>query len=237
MPRMYEQSARGTDICMYVPNPDISNMVCGRPKRSHSIKAKYPITHPFGGPDGTLLELRMPTCGACGIDIDKGQRYRSWSPRNAPRHIRHLDCPPPPRSAMTGSEILAAAWDIADDDLGLELATLTREEWEEARDDLYERINSDVVELIQEKLDNIESGMGHTYAPVYEELDERRSMFEEWADDIQNLDSDSYNDGACEECGLGESDHALADEEHDFQGWDPESAIDALLDAQSSCPE
>lgn len=46
---------------------------------------------------------------------------------------------------------------------------------------------AEVVELIQEKLDAIEEGMGHTEVPVYEELEMRREELEGWWSELEEV--------------------------------------------------
>lgn len=212
---------------------------CGKAKRSHSAGVKNPILdHPYGGEDGSLIEIKFPTCGVCKKEIEKGEQYRYWAPRYGARHTRCMECPAPPRSALTSSEILSMAWDIADGSIE---SGDVKEDFESARDEYAERVQ-EIVDLIQEKMDNIESGFGHTSVPVYEELEERLAMYEDWQQEIEGLDFDDFSEEseACSECSLSESDHFPNDEDHEWTAdaeFDAQAALDALSEAVSNAPE
>lgn len=241
MPRMNQQKARGSMICTVVVPPSWEGgkpSTCGKSARAHGPNVKRVIDHKFGGLDGHYTVTTYPECGVCHRQIVKGEEYRFWQPRHGPRFTRCLTCPPPARSMLTGSEILSMAWDIADDPVDVpDDATL--EDVESMRDDFAERIQ-EVVDLIQEKLDAIESGMGHTGVPVYEELEERKGGYESWQQEVESLDFDTVEGEACAECGLSETDCGASDDDHEFsaeQGLDVEAARDALSEALGQCPE
>lgn len=149
---------------------------------------------------------------------------------------------------MTGSEILATAWDIADDDWS---QGDTLEDFEAMRDDAVERIE-ELVDLIDEKLSNIEDGMGHTDVPVYYDLEERRDMYDEWRDAVEAVDfTDCVDDDhvpACLKCGLSyedgphwaqddDFDHEYEADDTDEAPFDSEAAAEALQEAIDACPE
>jgi hypothetical protein len=205
-------------------NDESTYGVCGATAQRHG-GTKRPITdHPYGGESGTEIFTKFPKCsGGCGRTLEKGEQYRKWVVNFGPTFIRCMSCAAPSRSSMTSSEILSMAWDIADQSIeDSEVATL--EDAESKRDELAEAIQ-EVVDLIQEKLDNIESGMGHTYAPVYEELDERRSEYESWQQEMESVDfSDLTTD---------EEDEDGEDEE----GFDADGARERLEEALSAAPE
>lgn len=212
---------------------------CGKAKRSHSAGVKNPITdHPYGGEDGTQIEIVMPKCGVCKKEIEKGEEYRYWAPRYGARHTRCMTCPAPSRSALTNSEILSMAWDIADE--AVEVDGDEMDSFKSARDDYAERVQ-EIVDLIQEKMDNIEGGFGHTSVPVYEELEERLGMYEGWQQEIESVTFDDFEtEGeACSECSLSLTDHP-EDADHDWSAdteFDTEGALDALSEAVSNAPE
>lgn len=246
MPRMNEQKARGSVRCTVVE--DGSVYACGKSKRAHSDAVKRPVAHTFGGPNGTDIEVVWPKCGACQRVISKGETYRYWKPRHGAKQTRCVTCPPPSRSSMTGSEILGMAWDIADADYTAD----TREELEDLQTEVAEQIG-DIVDGITEKLDNIEAGMGHPYAPVYEELDERRGEYEAWQQEVEGVDFDQFEgegDDVCADCGMAYSDgdHEVGDdgrfgpdghyfEEDEDEAFDVEGALAELQQAIDACPE
>ena len=85
------------------------------------------------------------------------------------------------------------AWDIADEDL---LTFDTYEAFKEAVEDLEGRVG-EIVDVIQEKQDNIESGFGHTEIQAWYDLDERRGLYEEWMDSVSSglndIDEDEFD--------------------------------------------
>lgn len=243
MARMNLQKVRGSWQCQVLVERWSEQEPCGKPKRSHSDKVKRGVTdHPYGGEDGTLIALVLPKCGGpCGRELQPGEEYRLWAPRYGPKRIRCMVCPAPSRASMTGSEILSMAWDIADDDISAE-GLESIDDFESLRDDFAQRIQ-EVVDLIQEKLDNIESGTGHTGLPVYEELDERRGMYEDWQQEVEALDFSQFEEAseACANCSLAASDHYQNDDDHEFEEGeselDVESALEHLQEAIGNCPE
>ncbi len=178
MPRTQVQRARVTKVCAVVISSD-DDSICGRHKQKHEGgSAKSPITdHLYGGEDGNLIAERLPKCGSCQKIIESGEQYRKWKPRYRGTVVRCMaPACTPPRSYFTSSEILSQAWDIADKEVPTFESVEDFESWcEDVAGSIQE-----IVDLIQEKQDNIESGFGHTSLPVYEELDERRYMYEEW---------------------------------------------------------
>ena len=148
---------------------------CGGTRQAH---LKKDLKHEYGQETVTF-----PECGACGNAIERGELYDSWKTRRAGTHIRHTTCPRPSRSSMTSSEILAMAWDVADQPIP-SFETL---------DDLDAFIEQsvagveDIVLLIEEKMAAIEEGMGHTSLPVYEELEVRLDVYRQWAEEINEF--------------------------------------------------
>lgn len=182
-------------------------------------------------------------CSNCTRPIEVGSSYRRWRRNFQSDYVLCNECPTPPRSFFTTSEIKAVAWDLIDEEIE---SFETQEKFEDIVRGYEERIREELVDLIQEKLDNIESGIGHTDVPVYEELEERKDEIEAWADDVANIDSGEFlgEGDACDECSLSEDDgpHWEPTEE-DYHGFNPveefdiESALEALQDALGLCPE
>lgn len=210
---------------------------CRKSKKAHGPSVKNPIIdHVYGGPDGTLIDIVMPRCGGgCGRTIEKGEQYRFWAPRYGARQTRCMTCPPPSRSALTNSEILSTAWDIADGSIEAE----DQSDLESQRDELAERVG-EIVEMIEEKMGNIESGFGHTDLPIYSELEERRDGYEQWQEAISQVEFSSFeeaNEDECSECGLAQEDHG-EDTDHEFEAsFDLDGAIEELENALSECPK
>lgn len=235
-------------------DPEVFNTeVCGLPKASHlptvSVKRKGDLKgqkvirpakvddHDFSDP--YEKDIR---CAACSNPIVPGTKYAWWKPRYGGKRVQHDSCPNPPRSFFTSSEILGMAWDISDSPIE---APESMEDAEDVRDDYYEQVQ-EIVDLIQEKLDNIESGFGHSNLPIYEELDERRGMYEDWAEEIRSLDFDQFEEDseACGECELSDNDgpHDVEDDDyHAFQEGEPEfdseAAYEALQEVVANAPE
>lgn len=118
------------------------------------------------------------SCGKCHKTIAAGDPYIWVKPRYGGKRVRCTD----PRcrfrpSELTSSEIRSEIYSAQEDwednggPLNVDLAR-----------DVVESLRN-VVEMIQEKLDNIESGFGHTDLPVYEELESRKDDLEAWVDE------------------------------------------------------
>lgn len=149
--------------------------------------------------------------GPCQKEIPIGSQYRRWRMNYRADHVRCMNCPTPPRSFFTTSEILAAAWDIQDGtDLGPHEGY---DDFVAACGEVAEAIQ-EIVDLIQEKQDNIEQGFGHTQIQAWEDLDERRAGYESWAEEVEAVPNNF--------------------DEDDF---DPEDARDALAEAIGNGPE
>lgn len=182
-------------------------------------------------------------CSNCTRVIPKGASYRRWSINFGSDYLLCDNCPTPPRSRFTTSEIRATCWDIVDDDIE---SFETQEEFEEVVRGLAERIDEEVLQMVQEKLDNIESGIGHTDVPVYEELQDRLYELESWKDEVEAIRPEDFivEGEACSECGFTEDDPNHDPDEgsswHEFQPEDEfivEDALEALQEAVDSCPE
>lgn len=243
MARTNVQKAYGSNRCQVETGTDYAGnpRVCNKSKKAHGPSVKHPITdHLYGGEDGTNWTKVYPVCGSCREAIPHGEQYKLWVPRYKPRMVRHMTCPTPPRSAFTNSEILSMAWDLAD---GSWDVMEDKDSFTSQVEDVANGIE-EIVDVIQDKLDNIESGFGHTELPVYEELDERREMYEEWQREVEELDADEFEEegDACTKCGLSEDDgdHMDEDDWHDFDPedeFDSEGAHEAFMEALGACPE
>jgi hypothetical protein len=115
--------------------------------------------------------------GPCQKEIPTGSQYRRWRMNYRSDHVRCMECPTPSRSFFTTSEILGLAWDIADQELPSEFESY--EDFEDQARDLADSIQ-EIVDVIQEKQDNIEQGFGHTEIQAWQDLDERRYLYENW---------------------------------------------------------
>jgi hypothetical protein len=189
----------------------------------------------------TVQKARKPQgeCDKCREPIKAGDGYLWWKFRYGGTRRRCLkpECAPKPWD-LTQNDTLAAAWMLSAE----EVPTFeTADDFEEARDDLANRVRDEVLELIQEKMDNIEQGFGHTGTASYEEQEGMYGEVERWSDDIENLDPAEFtSEGeACKECGLGETDCGASDSDHDFEAeeeFDVEAAYEALAEALGACP-
>lgn len=158
-------------------------------------------------------------CGKCGKHIGAGDPYRWWKFRFGGRRIRCMDATCKPKASdLTQSEILGNMYTIQE---GVLLDGATPADLALQARDVAEQIRSDLVEVIQEKVDNMESGFGHATS-ASEELQERGDAFDGWADEI---------DTAADEAeALGE------DEEEDPEDV-LEQARDLIQEAIDNCPE
>lgn len=271
MPRTNTAVARGQSVCAFEKNVTKSRWnaeneretyetteVCGHPAVRHSERTKgyKRITdHPYGGEDGTKTTVRFPKCGGCGEYIQKGDKYRFWNPRKRAKVIRCSNCPNPPRSFFTTSEIKATAWDIADDTAAGQCSTI--EELQDLASDYAGQIQ-DLIDTIDEKIQNIEDGFGHR-VPVCDELEDRKSEIENWMSEVEDAVSGFEAGGECETCGQDEDAHNMCDQgfftETDGDECDNckqtesdhacdeyidaalEEARSALEDALGNCPE
>jgi hypothetical protein len=146
-------------------------------------------------------------CQKCRTEIKRGDSYKHFSFRHGGKRIYCASCMPR-ASEMTQSEIKGNAYSLQEDaeDRINELSSASDpEELHSALEEIREEATSsiqEIVDLIEEKLDNIESGCGHTDLPIYEELDERRSNYEDWQSEMESADVEEFShDVQCPECG------------------------------------
>jgi hypothetical protein len=113
----------------------------------------------------------------------------------------------PKRQDLTQSAIYAAAWDAQDGANDAIPGATDVDGLESIRDNTAELVD-DIANELQEKMDNIESGVGHTGLPIYDELDERRGEYERWSESIEAVEFESFvdwwdsnvNGETCPEC-------------------------------------
>jgi hypothetical protein len=219
---------------------------CGRSRKAHqetvSIKRKGEkkgvrvvlppkvTDHEYG--DEYSFEV---ACRHCGEPIKPGTQYAYWLSKNRGKVVQHASCPSPNRSFWTNSEILSTAWGIQDQEVpNFE----TVEELEDWATEVGDQIRTELVEMIEEKMDNIESGFGHSDVPVYYELEERKDAFEQWADMADDISSYVSEDTApCAACQRPEDEHEEDDEECDEFDPDYSFLTDAAHELLGECPE
>lgn len=203
VPSKYQKNEDGTPVL----EPCAKSKSAHQPSTVKKKKTGQMVTHPPKVQDheyGDPYEVHIQ-CGNCKENIQPGDRYRFWTPKFGAKVIRCKACPSPSRSFFTRSEILSMAWGIADQDVPNFESVEDFEEW---KDEVATQIE-EIVEVIQEKLDNIEQGFGHTSLPVYEELEERRDMYEQWKDEVESWDVDVED--SCSNCEMDKDDHDACD--------------------------
>lgn len=163
-------------------------------------------------------------CGGCHERIPPGSMYRYWTPNNRGKVIRCTNCPIPSRSFFTSSEILGMAWDIADQ-TPPDFETV--EDFEDWKSEVAAGI-ADIVYLIQGKMDNIESGFGHSNIPVYQELEDRMYEYESWQEEVESYQVDLPDDSEYQN---------PDDDQSDYMEEVREALSDAAYDVLGMCPE
>lgn len=122
-------------------------------------------------------------CGHCHQEIPVGAPYIWVKQRFQAKRVRctaHA-CRFRP-SELTTSEIRSLLYGAQESWEDLDQDARTQQEAESITESCQE-----ACELIQEKMDNIESGCGHTGLPVYEELEERLGELESWVEELREL--------------------------------------------------
>lgn len=165
-------------------------------------------------------------CEKCRKPLPKGSAYIHWTFRFGWKHTRCTDptCYPKP-SELTQSEIKSNAYAIQETDIS---EATTIEDLEELRGEAAQGVE-EIVDLIQEKLEAIEEGMGHANAPVYEELDERRDEYECWEQEIEGVEFEEFDEYIPEDA----DDQEKAEHKTD---WFEDQRL-VLQDALDNCPE
>lgn len=253
VPHSYETNNDGTPVMVpcgkseKAHHPSVGVKKKGELKGQKVTKPAKVQDHEFA--DRIALDVK---CGGCHRVIEPGEKYRYWIRRMGGKVIRCKDCPNPPRSFFTGSEIYAMAWDIADQEVP-EFTSM--EEFDDWKAELVNQIE-EIVDLIDEKLSAIEDGMGGPIGPVYEELESRKGEYEGWQDEVDSTypeepeectncgvtqedhgdhgfvpDEESDSD-ACDDCGIAEADHSCDEYEGDMT-----YLSDLASDLLSACPE
>lgn len=178
-------------------------------------------------------------CTRCGEAIKAGDGYRWWSFRYGGTYRRCMKPECSPRASdLTQNEVLQAAYDLSEEEVVL---AESLEDFQQQAEEFSDRINDEVLELIQEKMDNIEQGFGHTDLEAYYNLEEQYGEVESWAESVAQVADqlDSAESDVCEECGLAETDCRTSGEDHEFTpgtDFDAEAAQEALQEALGACP-
>ncbi len=158
------------------------------------------------------------SCQVCQKEIVKGDSYIWWAFYRAGKNIRCLDHRPR-GSETTGSETESMGLAIGES-LELESVPQSTDDADTLKADVVEAIEA-IKEVIQEKMDNIESGFGHTDVPSYYDQEELLDAHESWADEIDGLDPEDFSGqgDACKKCELGQwdGDHGTGEGHHQFE--------------------
>lgn len=154
------------------------------------------------------------TCGRCGDPIPVGAPYVHWSFRFGGKYKRCAKPSCAPRaSELTQNETRSAAYALTEEEIAFD----NYDDFEEAVQDYAQRILDEVLETIQEKMDNIESGFGHTDLDAYYNLEEQYGEVEQWAENVERVtDQQDWLDG-----------------DGEFMA---EEAREALIEALGECP-
>lgn len=172
-------------------------------------------------------------CGSCRQEIKEGMPYRYWKFRHGGTQRRCMkpQCAPK-RWDLTQNEVLSTLWQTIDsfdpsayEDFGA---------LKEALEDMASEIRDNAIALLEEKMDNIESGFGHTEVPAYQELEERKDALESFCDDLESAAGDLETDHALSEEELEDLDE---EERAEKQREALEAAREAAQEAVNGCPE
>lgn len=163
-------------------------------------------------------------CRRCGTEILKGQTFYYYGFAFGADHKHCVNCFPKP-AELTQSEIKQTAYSIAEEGFDQDTIDDLRDRAEEIRGEIEE-----LAELLQEKMDAIEEGMGHPYAPVYEELDERRDAIEGWAQEMESVVDNAPEELEMDE--MDDDDMEIEAHEQEVEAWREE-----LREVLATCPE
>ena len=176
----------------------------------------------------------------CGKRLGVGSPYLWWKFRFGGRHVRCTKPKCAPKgSELTQSEIKGGCY-AAQENVADELEALsndcTVDELETIRDEAAQNVQ-EVVDLLQEKLDAIEEGTGHTGTPVYQELEERHGEVESWHSEIEDAEFEEWEADEADEDDEDLDDEEKKGAEQDSRdGW-LQDQCDILTSAMDSCPE
>jgi hypothetical protein len=124
-------------------------------------------------------------CGKCGKKIQKGDPYMWWKFRYGGRRVRCPNCPPS-RADLTQNDVLGIVYDAQDTAQADVAAADSPDALQDAMIALAESIQ-EAMEACQEKMDNIESGFGHTEIQAYQDAEERQSSLEDWKGEAEGF--------------------------------------------------
>lgn len=190
--------------------------------------------------------LPMPTCGKCGTTIEVGAPYKHVTTKSGPyggRTLYRCDACPTWRQSELSSSKMAGVY-AAQEQAADQIADCDNEDaLQELASDLASQIR-EVADEYRESADNMVDGFGHeTY--VSDALVEKADELEGWADEIENLDFEAYEETDCGACD-GEGVHELPDGDEDctacdgtgvddgFDHWEEQrSLLDGLI---NECP-
>ena len=133
------------------------------------------------------------TCGKCGAPLEAGQPYVWWKFKRAGRRNRCAKpaCAPR-RQDLTLSEISSVIYDLED-----AVPVFAGDESQEDRDsglsEFVDQIESDLVEMLQEKIDAVQEAFPNG-SHVIDDLEERRGEAEAWRDAVQSAEGLEWED-------------------------------------------
>lgn len=199
----------------------------GSPKTTRTGK---PIVRRLTHPDPTQ-PLPMPKCGKCGNEIEVGAPYKWVKTKSGPYggtvKYRCSTCPvwrPSELSSSKMAEIMAAQEEL-DDQLP---AAESVDDLESLRDNLAEAIRG-VAEQYEESASNMEDGFGHETEQSME-LRERAESLEAWADEVESVDFDDFDEDDIGEEDPDEDEIEAARDAH----WEEQRS--KLDDIAQECP-
>jgi len=183
-------------------------------------------------------KVTKESCGNCYKPIEVGQGYRYlqfWGYRK----VRHIGCGNFLGSEMTSSEPVAEArragehiLDWCEEAEHAEIGKLENPDVEGMLEDAANMVES-AAQMFEEAADNIEDGFG-TSTPMSEEMREKASDCEEWADSIRSIE---YNIDAWEDFLEDNQDHDEIGVTIDmlWREW-VEKTISDLHEVATECP-
>lgn len=154
---------------------------------------QHGLKTPADNKQGFTLDRSKPSAekhslhdGDDKVIVKKGETYYSWAFAFSPKQISLTY---PKRQQLTRSSFLTAVYDIQD---SLEaIGADTPEDLQSLRDGILEEIR-ELAEQTQESLDNMPDSLQSS--PTGELLQERIDALESWADDLEGIELDDYDD-------------------------------------------
>ena len=168
----------------------------------------------------------------CEVVILTGDSYLWWKPYRSVKRIRCLDHPPRP-SETTGSEsesmMLAIGEGLVQED------PQTEKDFETLVSDATDQIQN-ILDMIQEKMDNIEAGFGHTEIEAYYVQQEQWDAFDSWMTEVDGFDVSGYGyeSDACGKCGQGQWDGQHAPQQLGDDDWHPFQEGEMEFDSETA---